>query len=465
MKIILLSPPYLPEYMRNARCDFVSLSATQWYPVLLGYCGAYLEKKGHAVTLIDAPAHGYDHDMTFSMVKEGKPDLLVVYTGVMSEANDIAFADRLVDETGCKAVFVGPFASIDPANVLSRSSRVDLLVQGEFEHPIAEIADGAAYETIRNLIFKSDGNICTNEVRPNLTGQQLDDIPFVSQFFSKQLDLKKYKTPSEYYPYMDILSGRGCKWGHCTYCLWVHTHIKGSQYNVRSVANVIDEFRYIRREMPEVKSVMIQDDTFTEERAADISEGLLAAGIKLPWSCYARANMGGDVLRLMKKAGCRNLHVGYESASQTVLNRIKKGVSVEQMIKFTEDAKRAGLRIHGDFAFGFPGETKEDALKTVDLAKRLKPHTAQFQLMIPFKGTPYYMDMAENGWLNDEGQPDMPGFSNDEIRQVAKKAYRSFYFSFDYILQSIAHPYDHFFGKLKTIQRAIPAMFWKKWNV
>ena len=56
MRILLLSPPYLPEYMRNARCDFVSLSATQWYPILVGYCGAYLEGQGHEVKLVDAPA-------------------------------------------------------------------------------------------------------------------------------------------------------------------------------------------------------------------------------------------------------------------------------------------------------------------------------------------------------------------------------------------------------------------------
>jgi len=49
-KVILLSPPYLKEYMRNARCDFVSLSATQWYPILLGYCGALLEREGFEIT-------------------------------------------------------------------------------------------------------------------------------------------------------------------------------------------------------------------------------------------------------------------------------------------------------------------------------------------------------------------------------------------------------------------------------
>ena len=60
-KIILLSPPYYQGYMRNARCDFVSLSGTQWYPILLGYCGAWLEKCGYDIKLIDALAYKLSH--------------------------------------------------------------------------------------------------------------------------------------------------------------------------------------------------------------------------------------------------------------------------------------------------------------------------------------------------------------------------------------------------------------------
>ena len=217
--------------------------------------------------------------------------------------------------------------------------------------------------------------------------------------------------------------------------------------------------------MPQIRSVMIQDDTFTEERAWEFCEAKLRAGIKLPWSCYARANMSYEVLALMKRAGCRNLHVGYESADPQVLKRIKKGLIVERMTKFTEDAKRAGLRIHGDFAFGFPGETPEGALKTIEWACRLNPATAQFQLMIPFPGTPYHAEMQSNGWLNAEGQPDMPQFSNEQLRAMAKRGYRAFYLSPQYLWKCVRHPYDYFFGRLKTIGRAIPAMFWNKWDV
>ena len=463
MKIVLLSAPYVKEYMRNARCDFVSLSATQWYPLLLGYCGAYLEGQGHDVVLIDAPSNYLDHAAVREMLRKEKPDLLVVYSGRLSEQNDLDFGDAVVEELGCDAVIVGPYASIDPRATLGRSKRIDKLVVQEFEIPVGELAAGTARGEIPNLVYREDGEIRSNAVRPYLTREELDAIPFVSKFFRDHVDIGAYRTPSEYYPFMDMMTGRGCQWGLCTYCLWVHTYVKGATYNTRSIENVIEEFRFIEREMPRVRSVMIQDDTFVADRARAFSEAKLAAGIKLPWSCYARGNMDEDVLRLMKRAGCRNLHVGYESGDPRVLKTIKKGVTVDMMTRFTRDAKKAGLRIHGDFALGFPEETPESAMKTIRWACKLNPHTAQFQLMIPFPGTPYYTYMSERGWLNEDGEPDMPQFSNAEIRAMAKKAYRAFYLSPRYAWRCLCHPYEHLFGRIKTISRAIPAMFWKRW--
>jgi anaerobic magnesium-protoporphyrin IX monomethyl ester cyclase len=463
MRVLLLSPPYLPEYMRNARCDFVSLSATQWYPILLGYCGAYLEGQGHLVKLVDAPANDWDHETTRRIVREYAPDLIVFYTGRLSETNDLEFADDMVTELGCSGVFVGPYASVSPERTLAKARVVDKLVAGEFDHPVGELARGWQPSQIRNLFYKKNGKIIGNETRPYLNTAQLDAIGFVSRYFASQLNVYRYKTPSELYPFLDIMTGRGCSWGRCTYCLWVHTYIKGSHYQVRSIGNVIEELRYIENELPNIRSVMIQDDTFTEERAREFCDAKLEAGIKLPWSCYARANLSRNVLALMKRANCRNLHVGYESADPNVLKHIRKGISVSQMEKFTTHAKQVGLRIHGDFALGFPGETRRSAERTITWACRLNPDTAQFQLMIPYPGTPYYEEMQENGWLNRTGEPDMPDFSNAQIRAMAKKAYRKFYLSTPYFWKCCRHPYEHFFGRLKTIRRAIPAMFWQRW--
>jgi radical SAM superfamily enzyme YgiQ (UPF0313 family) len=250
MKVLLLSPPYVPYYMRNARCDFVSLSGTQWYPILLGYCGAWLEKCGYEVKLIDAPSYRLDHTTAEKMVHDYKPDWLVVYTGRLSEDNDITIADSITEKTGCTTVLVGAYASIFPKETLKKAINVRLLVTGEFELPVQELIEGKEYADIPNLLYKDGDDIIQNKERSYLGTSELDMIPFVSRFFKKHLDIYRYKSISEPYPFMDILTGRGCTWGRCTYCLWVHSYIKGPVYNCRSIHNVIEELTFITAEMP-----------------------------------------------------------------------------------------------------------------------------------------------------------------------------------------------------------------------
>ncbi|HPG31763.1 MAG TPA: cobalamin B12-binding domain-containing protein, partial [bacterium] len=232
MKILLLSPPFVKEYMRNARCDFVSLSATQWFPLWLGYCGCYLEKSNRSVKIIDAPAYGLSHNQTESIIEEYKPDAILVYSGNKSEDNDIVFAERIYNKLQVPVIFAGPFFSINPKRTLAKSNVLKYGIYGEFEKPFSEFIESGEPATIKNFVWKDEsGEIIINEQRPYLDSKTLDEFPFVSDFFYRNLDYKYYRTPSEPHPFTDIMSGRGCVWGQCSYCLWVHCFIKGKTYN------------------------------------------------------------------------------------------------------------------------------------------------------------------------------------------------------------------------------------------
>ena len=464
-KIILLSPPYLKDYMRNARCDFVSLSHTQWFPIWLGYLGSFLEKKGYTTRLIDGPAENLSHQKVYDIIKSFMPDLIVVYSGRMSEENDISFAQKLNTDLGSQVVFAGPYASIKPARLLKKIPFAKGVVKGEMERPILDLLQERPLKDIKGLVFYENAQVIQNLPPQPFEQSELNDIPFVSKYFNEQLNIKNYKAISEPYPYLDIMIGRGCAYGQCTYCLWVHTYICGARYNTRTVENVLEELKYIKKELPYIKSIMIQDDTFTSKIAASFSEGILQNNLKLKWSCYARGNMSKDVLNLMQKAGCLNLHVGYESANNSSLKVVKKGISKERMEKFTYDAHSVGLKIHADFAIGLPGETEKSVIETIEWAKKLKPFSAQFQMMIPFEGTPFYDYLKENGFINTKGEPDYPDLPNERLRQLAKKAYKSFYFSPHYLKRVICHPYEYFLKRFDTYYRAIPAIFWKTWKV
>ncbi|MBF0152941.1 MAG: radical SAM protein [Magnetococcales bacterium] len=463
-KVMVLSPPFVKDYMRNARCDFVSNSGTQWYPIWLGYCGALLEKQGYTVKLIDAPAAGLTHQETECLFLEFRPDLLVVYTGQLSEDNDVALTDRLLERHACQALFAGPFFSIAPQKTLAKSKKCVWGVTGEFEYPILDLLEGGDPASIANFVVREGEEVRSNPERPYLSGAVLDGFPFVSDFFNRHLNLSWYRTPSEKYPFIDIMTGRGCYWGKCTYCLWVHTFIRGQTYNVRSVDNIVEEVRFIQKHLPHVRSLMIQDDTLPAGRAGAFAEAKSAAGLDLPWSCYARGNIDRETLVTMQRSGCLNLHVGFESGNPEILRSIRKGVLKERMTRFAQDAKAAGIHIHGDFAIGFPGETPESIRETIDWACSMRPDTAQFQLMIPFPGTPFYQELVDKGWLKN-GAPDYPEVDWVAMERWAKVAYREFYLSWPYLQEMLRHPYELGFKKAKIYLTALPAVFWKQWTV
>lgn len=472
-KVILLSPPFCKDYMRNARCDFVSLSHSSWFPIWLAEAGCYLESKGHKTRLLDAQVQGLSHQQTLDVVKEFDADLVALYTGRLSEDNDVAFGDELV-KSGRKVVLVGPYASIDPVGILKKAKHVALAVKKEFDLPVEELASGADPRKTPNFFVKdsSSGEISFTEPRPLLTTETLDRFPLISEYFHRQLDIYRYKTPSELYPFIDVMSGRGCAWGRCNFCLWVQSFIvedrPGAVYNIRSIGRFMEEFDYILKFIPDVKSIMIQDDMLTNKRAIEISNAILERGYKIRWSCYLKPNskMSLETFKLMRKSGCLNLHVGFESGDPKVLENIDKGSTVEQARDFARDAHAAGLQIHGDFAMGHMGETKESMQRTIDLAKTINPHTAQFQIMIPFPKTVFWQQLDGQGSWSKTGEPSyekVGGASSEEIRETAKSAYRQFYISLRYLRKIVLHPKDYFFNRFDEYMQAIPAVTWRRW--
>ena len=122
---------------------------------------------------------------------------------------------------------------------------------------------------------------------------------------------------------------------------------------------------------PWVKEFFFDDDTFNIQKARTIELCAKLKPLGITWSCTSRVTTDYETLKAMKEAGCRLLIVGYESGDQQILKNIKKGATVERAREFTEDCKKLGLMIHGDFILGLPGETKE----TIRTHHRLRQRT------------------------------------------------------------------------------------------
>jgi len=451
MKIYLLNPPFLPNFVRSARWQgCVSRGGTLYYPIWLSYTAGVVEREGYSVRLVDAIAWKWDQKNVIQDAKKFKPDLIVVDSTFSSLSNDIQVAKLLKNNIeGIIIVIVGPPTSQFPDKILENDG-VDIVARLEYDFTIRDIAEvlegDKDFKNIKGISYKENGKIIHNPDREFITSQELDEIPFVSKVYKEHLNIKDYFLGHALYPMVQIFTGRGCP-NRCTFCSWPKT-LMGRKYRVRSVKNVVDEFEYITKELPEVKEIFIEDDTFTinKKRIREICEEIKRRKLDITWSCNARANLDYETMKVMKKAGCRLLDVGYESGSDEILKNIKKGITTKESRRFTEDAKRARLMILADFIFGMPGETKETAEQTIKFAKEIKPNIVQFAVATPIPGTEFYNWVKENGFLlvddleeslDGEGFQrcivSYPEFTKEDIETYVDRALREYYLSPSYI--------------------------------
>lgn len=449
VRVLMLNPPFFPRFSRAQRSPAVTRSGTFYYPIWQAYAAGVLEDVGCQVRLIDAPASGEMVDDLCTMVRQWRPHLLVVDTSTPSFANDMQVLAALKSAyLDVFSVAVGTHVSALPAEAMASTPMLDAVARHEYEFTLREVAqrlaDGAPVDGVAGLTNRSGDRIVHTPDRPFIS--DLDALPFVSRVYKAHLCPDDYFYAITPHPMVTIVTGRGCP-HRCTYCVFPQT-LQGRRYRHRSPANVVAEFQYIARELPHIGHVFIEDDTLTvdRQRCEQLALLLRDANTGLTFTANSRADVDYETLAALKSAGCRMLCVGFESGDNDILRNMHKGITVEKMYRFVQDARRAGILIHGCFMAGNPGETRETLDRTLDLAKRLNPDTAQFFPLMVYPGTEAY-DWAEQqgylrtrdyrSWLTEDGLHncvlDMPGLSSEELVRWCDEARRAFYLRPRYI--------------------------------
>lgn len=410
MKVLLLNPPFKTEYgrfSRTSRSPAITKSGTLYYPFWLAYATGVLEDDGFEVKLLDAPASSLSREDVLKQIVDFSPRIVVVDTSTPSINNDLDIASAIKNhlENAC-VVVVGTHPSALPKETLESAPEVDAVCVGEYDYTVRDLAHCIERKGdptfVSGLYLRKNEKIIATGDREKI--RDLDTLPFVSRVYKKHLDYRNYFFAAATYPMVMIISGRGCPF-RCFFCVYPQT-FHGNRYRLRSAVNVLDEFEYILDNFTEVKSIGIEDDTFTANptRVIEICKALIDRRInkRISWWANARVNLDLDVMKLMKKAGCRLVIPGFESGCQEILEGMNKGISIEQSFRFMKDAKKAGLLVHGCFMVGNPGETQETMEKTLEFAKKLNPDTAQFFPLIPYPGTRAYQWAKSDAFLVEE---------------------------------------------------------------
>lgn len=434
MRTLFLQPPTFDGFDGGAGSRYQARREIKsfWYPTWLAQPAAMVEGS----RLIDAPPAGIGMEPILEDVKNR--DLVILHTSTPSFAKDVEVAQMLKDvNPNLKIGMVGAKVAVQPEESLLKGAPIDFVARNEFDYTIKEIAEGRDFKDVDGITWRNkDGEIIANRDRAMI--EDMDSLPFVTEVYKRDLRIEDYFIGYLMHPYISIYTGRGCK-SRCTFCLWPQT-VGGHRYRTRSPQHVAAEIRLAKQYFPQVKEFFFDDDTFTDDlpRAEAIARELGKLGVT--WSCNAKANVPRETLKVLRDNGLRLLLVGYESGNQQILHNIKKGMRVEVAREFTKNCHELGIKIHGTFILGLPGETKETIQETIRFAQEINPHTLQVSLAAPYPGTALHKQATENGWL-DETNAELlddngvqiaplhyPHLSHTEIFNSVEDFYKKFYF-------------------------------------
>ena len=383
LKTLFLNPPSFENFDGGAGSRWPATREIEsyWYPVWLAYPAGMIE----GARLLDAPPHHVSAEETIEIAKQY--EFLVLFTSTPGFPGDIGISHAIKQANPkIKIAFVGPHVSVLPEKSLRDCPEIDFVCRKEFDYAIRDYAYGKPLSEIAGVSYLQDGKIMHNPDAPQI--QDLDALPHVTDVYKRDLDVTKYNVPFLLHPFVSLYTTRGCP-AQCTFCLWPQT-LSGHPWRKRSTDDVAQEMAKAKEYWPNVKEFFFDDDTFNIQKARTIELCAKLKPLGFTWSCTSRVTTDFETLKAMKEAGCRLLIVGYESGDQQILKNIKKGATVDMAERFTANCKKLGLKVHGDFIIGLPGETRESIRKTIDFAKRLDNETIQVSIAHPYPGTEFY---------------------------------------------------------------------------
>jgi radical SAM superfamily enzyme YgiQ (UPF0313 family) len=384
-KVLVLNPPFVDDFVRSARWAARSRGRVQRHPDYLLIATAVLEQAGHDVRFIDGAALNMDRAAVLDACREFRPDMAVLHTTTPSIYNDVGYARDIRAAVGARTVLVGNHVSAEPEDTFRIAGGVvDRIVRGEYDLVLRRLAESFDDTAMPGISWPDGDRVVNNPLPPPL---DVNELPFPAWHF---IDPRWYRDAGKLFPFLTLLSGRGC-FARCTFCQDPQVY-SGRRLRMRDPRLVVDEMEYDLRLFPFLREIMLETDTFgaSRDHAGGVCEEILRRGLDLTWSCNTRVDMDLELLRLMKRAGCRMLMTGFEFGTQAALDAVRKGTTLEQSVAFARRARELGLVVHGCFMIGAPGETEESARRTIEFAKSLPLDTVQFSGICVYPGTELY---------------------------------------------------------------------------
>lgn len=401
MARVLIVKPWVPLGCNNSKIP----------PAGAMYIAARLLADNHSVAMARVSASRHSRNKLIRTIRTFNPDIVGI-SAIISEFDVVRIvADICRDITpGIPIMAGGPLASSNPLETLSIPG-ISAVVQGEGEKAVCELTQvllsGGDPIGLPGTAVLRDGKIITGPAIPYLTPQELDDLPHPAWHL---IDLKKHfryggMAAVGRRRYMQICTSRGCPY-HCVFC----HNVMGKTFRARSPESVIDEINRLRVDY-HIHNFEIVDDCFNLDRNRMhlILEKLIDIkdpNLRLQFPNGIRADLlNSEDMALLARAGTDFMSFALETGSPRLQKLIRKNLNIERAVEAISLARKHHIFSNGFFMIGFPGETREEALATVELAESTDLNTAMFFKVMPFSGTGLYEMVAGEGRMDPSDIP------------------------------------------------------------
>ena len=367
------------------------------------------------------------YEKNLKKITELKPAIIGVSIDATSQmVSALTLLKILKEKTNAKIVILGNFFTRVTDTIKKYpdffNHFCDYVITDEIKFPtlikLLQNMDNA--DEVSNIIYLKNNQVKENRI----SEQNIKDYPVIDL---SDFDLEKYLTPEIV---LAEVSSRGCYWGKCSFC----DHGFGQKMNIKPVVKFIDELEFLNKKYG-IKHFELIDECIHPNYLYEMSKEILKRGLDINWFNYARLEEGfnEEVLTTAYKAGLKMLLWGFESASKKVMKDINKGIDIEKREDILRLARKIGIWNFAFIFFGFPTETKEDAIETIEYIKNhtdiissygrsvftLGKHTTLREHPKKFSITKIYPDKEEfSPMLHFETST---GMNEKEVNEIAEK--------------------------------------------
>ncbi len=422
-------------YAVTAAANDISRIVNIMPPLGLASIAAYLEREGMTADIIDCYAHP-DSDQKIREYMHRHHPAWVGFSCTTSSFLDAVRLAQIAKEIcpEVRTVFGGPHVSALREQLLRDYPDVDVIVVGEGEETLRElmVAGFARRSTVAGVVYRGDDGV------PLFSGSrgkglELDSLPFPA--YEKLEGFPEiYKLPIFNYPKApstSCISSRGCPYA-CSYC---DRSVFQRSFRFNSADYLYRHVKYLRERFG-IRHINFYDDQFTfqRQRVEDFCNLMINNPLGLTFNCAVRAeHIDGELLALMKAAGCWMVSLGIETGDENLLAQHRQNADLNMLATKIKMIKKAGIRTKGLLMMGLPGETEKSIQLSMDYVFSLPIDDFNLSKFTPFPGSPIYENIHTVGHF-DEDWPKMDcmsfqfvpyGMTPERMEELFSNFYRS----------------------------------------